>query len=251
MDVEHTETQQKTAFSVQTEVYSGPLDLLINLIEKRKFLVNDISLTAVTDDYMAYVARFENNPLRDMADFIVLASTLLLLKSKSLLPVLELTDTEEDSVDSLEKRLRYYQIFRNAARDISQTFGKHISYEKQYVANSKPLFITDRHTDLDSLSDAMRSVLSHLPKKVEKPKVQVQKVVSLDTMISRLKDRVEKQFQFNFEEFTKNEKERSTVIVGFLAVLELVKQGNLLVNQSARFHKIEIESTESVAPRYI
>jgi chromatin segregation and condensation protein Rec8/ScpA/Scc1 (kleisin family) len=69
-------------------------------------------------------------------------------------------------------------------------------------------------------------------------------------MIDRLKERVEKQFHFNFNDFAEGEKERSTVIVGFLAVLELVKQGNLLVRQTARFHEIHIERSHSTAPRY-
>lgn len=250
MNVEQSDTQPKTFFSVEYGSYSGPLDLLINLIEKRKFLVNDISLVAVTDDYMEYVSRFENNPLKDMADFIVLASTLMLLKSKSLLPVLELTEAEEESVDSLERRLRYYQIFRNVGKVVQSEFGKNISFEKQFTPSERPLFIVDKCTTTENLSSSMSSVLSHLPVKKEKPRVAVKKVVSLESMIGQLKERVEKQFHFSFNEFAKNEKERSTVIVGFLAVLELVKQGNLLVKQTAQFHEIHIEQRERVTPRY-
>lgn len=250
MDVEQSEVYFKTAFNIQSEVFSGPLDLLINLIEKRKFLINDISLAAVTDDYMAYVARFETNPLHDMADFIVLASTLLLLKSKSLLPVLELTEAEEESLDILEKRLKHYQIFRNASRTISSCFGAKMSFEKQFVVNTEPLFVPDKYSNVFELRNAMDSVLTHLPKKIKKPKVEVRKVISLESMIDKLKERVERQFQFNFHEFAKEEKERSTVIVGFLAVLELVKQGSLLVRQTTRFHEIHIERRQSTAPRY-
>jgi segregation and condensation protein A len=239
-----------TNFSIATERYSGPLDLLIELIEKRKFLVNDISIASVTDDYMAYVAQFEKSPLRDMADFIVLASTLLLLKSKSLLPVLELTEAEEESVESLEKRLRYFQIFRNAGKILTERFGKTCSYEKRFVQSQNPLFITDTYTTVPQLHLALRDVLNNLPKKVEKPKVQVKTVVSLETMIERLKNRIEQQMSFKFRDFTGNATERSTIIVGFLAVLEMVKQGSVLVNQSAHFHDIEIERDMKTAPRY-
>jgi segregation and condensation protein A len=237
------QTAIQTGFHIQTEVYSGPLDLLIDLIEKRKFLVNDISIASVTDDYMAYVAQFEKSPLRDMADFIVLASTLLL-------PVLELTEAEEESIESLEKRLRYYQIYRTAGKTIETIFGKRASYERRFIPEKTPLFLPDTYTTLSALHTAMRDVVTNLPKKVEKPKVQVRTVVSLEEMIDRLRARIEKQFSCNFREFTGNSGERSVVIVGFLAVLEMVKQGSILVKQSARFHDIEIERDQNTAPKY-
>lgn len=249
-DVEQPNHAFNSGFSIQTERYSGPLDLLIDLIEKRKFLVNDISLAAVTDDYMAYVARFEKSPLRDMAEFIVLASTLLLLKSKSLLPVLELTDAEEETVESLEKRLRYYQIFRTSGKVIESLFGKRVAHERRFIPDKNPLFITDKYTELGTLHTAMADVLKNLPKKVQKPKVQIRTVVSLETMIERLRERIERQFSCNFRDFTGDSKERSTIIVGFLAVLEMVKQGGVLVRQSTRFCEIEIEREGNTTPRY-
>lgn len=249
-DVEQPNHVFNGGFSIQTDVYSGPLDLLIDLIEKRKLLVNDISLTAVTDDYMAYVARFEKNPLREMADFIVLASTLLLLKSKSLLPVLELTEQEEETLESLEKRLRYYQIFRNAGKVVETIFAEKPAYERRFIPDKNPLFVTDRYTDLSALHIAMTDVLHNLPKKVAKPKVQVRTVVSLETMIDRLKERIERQISCKFKDFTGNATERTTIIVGFLAVLEMVKQGTILVRQSSHFCDIEIEREGNTTPRY-
>jgi len=250
VDQEEHPVPHTSAFTVQTDVYSGPLDLLIDLIERRKLLINDISIAAVTDDYLKYVASVESNPLREMADFIVLASTLLLLKSKSLLPVFELTDAEEESIESLEKRLKYYQIFRQAGKIIETVFGKHRAYERRFVQDHNPLFLPDKRTTTDSLSAAMRDVLDNLPKKVEKPKVKVRTVVSLEEMMTRLKERIERQMKLTFKDFTGGTGERSTVIVGFLAILEMVKQGGILVSQAARFHEIEIERQGATAPRY-
>jgi segregation and condensation protein A len=249
VDGEQTQTIE-TGFNIQTERYSGPLDLLIDLIEKRKFLVNDISIASVTDDYMAYVAQFEKNPLREMADFIVLASTLLLLKSKSLLPVLELTEAEEENIESLERRLKLYQIFRNAGKTLSDIFGNSRSYERRFVPDKNPLFITDSFTEISALRSALTDVLNNLPKKVEKPKVHVKTVVSLETMIHRLKERIENQLKLTFKEFTGNTSEKTTIVVGFLAVLEMVKQGGVLVSQSGRFHEIEIERESAGVPKY-
>lgn len=240
----------ESAFHIRTDVYSGPLDLLIDLIEKRKLLINDISLASVTDDYMSYVARFEKSPLRDMADFIVLASTLLLLKSKSLLPVLELTEAEEETIESLEKRLQYYQIFRTSGKIIESCFGRKFLHERRFLEEKMPLFLTDSYTTISALHGAINEVIHNLPKKVEKPKVQVRTVVSLEEMIDRLRIRIEKQFSCNFRDFAGQTEERSVIIVGFLAVLEMVKQGKILVRQSERFHDIEISQERSTTPRY-
>lgn len=237
-------------FEIQTEVYTGPLDLLIDLIERRKLLVNDISLAAVTDDYMKYVATLEERSLRDIADFIVLAATLLLLKSKSLLPVLELTEAEEESVDNLEQRLKFYQIFRTAGQKLASIFGKQTLFERPFVSSTAPLFLPDKFTTQSALREAMSSVIQNLPKKVEKPKVAVRKVVSLEEMMGNLKDRIERQFKTSFKEFAGNSTERHTVIVGFLAVLEMVKQGMVMVNQGGRFHDIEIERQGNGVPTY-
>ena len=251
MDVEHPEKAViAKQFHIQTEVYTGPLDLLIELIERRKLLVNDISLASVTDEYMKYVTTLDERSLRDFADFIVLAATLLLLKSKSLLPILELTEEEEGSVEELEMRLRFYQIFRTAGKTIESIFGKRILRERPYVADRTPLFLPDRFTAIDPLKAAISSVVHNLPKKVEKPKVQVRKIVSLEDMMLNLQTRIEKQFSFKFKDFAGNATERSTVIVGFLAVLEMVKQGMILVTQSARFTDIEIERSGTSAPKY-
>jgi segregation and condensation protein A len=243
-------TVERGVFTIQTDVYSGPLDLLIDLIERRKLLVNDISIASVTDDYLKYVASFEASPIREMADFIVLASTLLLLKSKSLLPVLELTEAEEESLDSLEHRLKYYQVFRRAAKVIETIFGKRRAYERRFVQESNPLFLPDARTTVASLGVAMREALDNLPKKPEKPKVQVKTVVTLETMIGNLRDRIERQMRLTFKDFTAGSSERSMVIVGFLAVLEMVKQGSVLVSQAGRFHDIEIERDMGTRPQY-
>lgn len=251
MDVEHPQdTVIPSQFHIKTEVYTGPLDLLIDLIERRKLLINDISLASVTDEYMKYVSTLDERSLRDFADFIILAATLLLLKSKSLLPILELTEEEEGSVEELESRLKFYQIFRNAARSIESIFGKTILRERPYVADRTPLFLPDKFTAIDPLKAAMYSVVQNLPKKVEKPKVQVRKIVSLEDMMINLQSRIEKQFSFKFKDFAGTATERGTVIVSFLAVLEMVKQGIILVTQTARFTDIDIERNGTSVPKY-
>ncbi|MBX2866870.1 segregation/condensation protein A [Candidatus Kaiserbacteria bacterium] len=247
------ETFQQTipSFSVKTEVFEGPLELLIELIEKRKLLINDISLASVTDEYMAQVALLEQQNIQEISQFIALASTLLLIKSRSLLPVLELTKEEEESIDNLEERLKRYQVYRKAGMAVAEAFGLNIMHERSYSKSTEPLFITDSYTEKTSLAEAIWSVIQELPKKVEPPKVRVRKVISLDEMMDNLKERVERQMRLSFKEFTKSN-EKPDVIVGFLAVLEMVKQGSVLVEQAERFKDIEIKGEKkSEVPRYI
>jgi len=243
--------EAENVFSVRTGVFEGPLELLLELIEKRKLLINDISLSQVTDEYMAQVALLEQNPLRETSQFVLLASTLLLIKSKSLLPIFELTEDEEESIDNLQERLRLYQIYRNAGKILAEVFGENMLYERKYVPDTTPLFLPDAFTEKTALQTAIQEILTKLPRKPIKPKVQVRKTITLEEMMDRLHARVAQQLKFGFKEFTGGSTERGTIIVGFLAILEMVKQGKVLVNQVQKFEDIEIEREGSGAPRYV
>lgn len=237
-------------FAIKTDVFEGPLELLLELVEKRKLLINDISLADVTDEYMRHVSLMQERSLPNTAQFVALAATLLLIKSKSLLPVLELTQEEEASIDDLEERLKLYKIYKDAAKHIETLFGAQVLHERQYVANTAPIFTTDQYTELPVLQQAMYEVLNALPQKVEKPKVQVRPTISLEQMIDRLHTRIETQMKVKFSELVADEGERKTVIVGFLAILESVKQGSVLAAQAERFTDIHIEKEKTNTPKY-
>lgn len=223
----------------------------MDLVEKRKLLINDISLAEVTDEYMRHVSVMQELSLPNTANFVALAATLLLIKSKSLLPVLELTEEEEDVIEDLEERLKLYQIYRDAAKGIAENFGNSIMHERQFAQSLEPIFLPDQFCSANELREAMSRVLFALPVQEEKPKVRVRKVISLEEMIDRLQQRIESQMKLNFSELLGDEKERTIVIVGFLAVLESVKQGSVLVAQMERFADIEIEKESGATlPRY-
>lgn len=242
-------TTEKIA--VKTPVFEGPLELLLDLVERRKLLINDISLAEVTDEYMAQVSEMQERSLPNTVVFIQLAATLLLLKSKSLLPVLELTSEEEQGIDDLEARLRLYQIYRDAGRSLGEQFGSSILHERQYVPDREPLFVTDSFTTLESLKAAMAEVLHKLPIKDTKPKVQVRTVITLEEMINRLHHRIKTELRIRFSDLIDDPAERVQVIVGFLAILESVKQGSILVVQAERFADIEIEREGVQLPQYL
>ena len=246
-----TTAASATVFSVKTGEFEGPLELLIELVEKRKLLINNISLAEVTDEYMERVRQMQERSLPNTAQFITLAATLLLIKSKSLLPTLDLTSEEEASIEELEERLRQYQIFRDIAAGIQQDFAAATMYEPEYAPPKDPVFMPDETCDVSILSELLESVITNLPKApVEKPTARVQPVISLDEMMINLRTRIEKQFKTSFFELKNENTEHKTVIVGFLAILELFKQGNVLITQISRFEDIEIELEKGTTPRY-
>jgi len=238
-------------FAIKTEVFEGPLELLIELVEKRKLLINDISLATVTDEYMKRVSLMQELSLPNTVQFVTLAATLLLIKSKSLLPVLELTEEEEGSIGDLTERLRQYQVYRDAAAPINVLFGHTMLHEAQYTPPREPLFVPDQFCATDQLTQAMQRVLHNLPRETA-PQVRatVRPTISLEDMMARLHDRITKQLQTRFSDLRRDEPEHKNVIVGFLAILELFKQGNILIVQDGRFTDIHLESEHTSTPAY-
>lgn len=238
------------AFSFKTNVFEGPLELLIELVEKRKLLINDISLAEVTDEYIRQVSLMQERSLPHTAQFVQLAATLLLIKSKSLLPVLELTKEEEATIDDLEERLKHYQVYRDAGMYLSSIWGKQRLYAPRFVAPKTAVFVPDLWCTQDALHEAMGNVLQNLPKKEIKLKIQVKQTITLEEMMINLQKRIERQIKTRFSDIRAEAPEHKTVIVGFLAILELVKQGNVLVTQLTRYADIEIELEQGSTPRY-
>lgn len=237
-------------FSVKTSQFEGPLELLIELVEKRKLLINEISLAAVTDEYMARVSEMQERSLPNTAQFINLAATLLLIKSKSLLPVLEINEEEELNIEALEERLKRYQLYRNAAANLSENFGNSYQFLSQYVPKREPVFTPDKLCDVSILNETLEQLLRNLPKLPTRQSVTVRPTVTIEEMIERLRKRIEAQVTTYFSEIQRSEGEHKNVIVGFLAILELVKQGDVLVAQQTRFADIEIVPDRQTTPRY-
>ena len=237
-------------FSIKTDHFEGPLELLIELVEKRKLLINNISLAVVTDEYIARVSAMQEESLPNTAQFITLAATLLLIKSKSLLPILELTDEEETTISDLEGRLRLYQIYRDISATVQNEFGSRMMYEPEYTPPREPVFIPDEFCSTPSLLEAMERIITNLPQPTVRQTAKVRPTISLEEMMDNLRRRIEKQLKTSFFEMRTNEPEHKNVIVGFLAILELFKQGDVLVTQGGRFHDIEVELQKSETPRY-
>ena len=245
---------KEALYTVKTEVFEGPLDLLLELVTKRKLFVNDVSLSEVTDDFILYLEKHDEFPIGESAEFIVVASTLMLIKSRSLLPMIELSSEEEESIHDLENRLVLYARVKTLAMGLKNIFGKKIIFEKTPSKNHLVVFSPDSKTNPANLFLALERVIESLPKKLTLPKVIVRKVISLEEMITRLSERISKASKINFKDFhgTKGKlsyEKKVSIIVGFLAMLELVKRGAIRVTQEGR-GEIEMESETINVPVY-
>ncbi|MFA6552068.1 MAG: ScpA family protein [Candidatus Paceibacterota bacterium] len=237
-------------FTVKTEIFEGPLDLLLSLIEKRKLFINEISLAKIADDFIAYVRKVDQFPIADSAEFILIASTLVLIKSKSLLPSLSLSEEEKGDISNLEERLKIYKRMKELSLHIKEHFGKQIIFESE-GRRIELVFSPDQNMTKENFWLSIKEVLKNLPKKEFLPKVVVDKVVSLEKMIESLTERIKSSIKMSFREFSKMGKEsKVNVIVSFLAMLELVKQGIVNVVQENKNTDIMIETVDINTPRY-
>lgn len=266
-------------FTIKTNVFEGPLDLLLNLVEKRKLFISDISLAKVTDDYIAHINQLPEYSLKFRAQFILIASTLLLIKAKSLLPTLELTPEEKTDIEDLEVRLRILELIRKYSLRVRERFGEQKIFERGDTEILMKIFAPGKDINMSNMQNSILSVINSLPKKQIEPKVLVKKVVSLEEMMDRLAIRIQTAMKMSFREFSnhndpehgpkgahanhsghttrgtrmtvRDKAERVHVIVSFLAMLELVKQGSIDVRQEGVFDEIEMERNEIGVPSYV
>lgn len=250
---------QSEHYNIKLEGFEGPFDLLLNLIEKRKLFINDISLSKVTDDYIAHIKNIESFPIAQSANFILVASTLLLIKSKSLLPALTLSTEEETSIEELERRLKIYKRMKELSRHIVERFGSTILFPPESGRPVVPVFSPDKNTTLPGILTAVRGIIASIPKVEKIPKAILKKVVSLEETIKLLTERITTSLKMSFKDFANHKGENNAtlsredkigVIVSFLAMLELVKQGIINVTQNKLFHDIDMETNNVGVPRY-
>lgn len=239
-----------SAFTVKIGEFEGPLELLLSLIEDRKMHVSDVSLSAVAEDFIQYVKNEPTFPIGQASHFIVVAATLLLIKSKALLPTLSLTEEEQGDIQDLEQRVRVYQVFRDIAKKLGALTGTPL-YFGGLARDKTPLFAPAPDISTENIHSAIQNALASAPRIEKKKEIAIKTIVSLEEMMGRLSQRIERTLSLSFKDFVGSPEDKREVAVGFLAVLELVKQGMLLVEQHEKFADISIEYAGTPkAPRY-
>lgn len=250
------EPRTTRTYNVRTPSFEGPLELLLSLIEQRKLFVNEVSLADVTADYLAYTKSLSENDeakgIGTVSYFVLIAATLILIKSRSLLPNLALSNDEEEKIKDLEHRLRLYQIIKNASVDVKTSFGAKVIFFPNDRSWSGPLFAPDAQISVTTIARSIQDVIHNIPKKAEPlPAIEIKKVINIDEMISSLSDRIQNAMNMSFREFAKSHGAESVaearvhVIVSFLAMLELVREGLIDVIQNNSFEDIHINKQHS------
>jgi segregation and condensation protein A len=224
------DTAQKR-FTLSVENFSGPLDVLLELVEKRKLFINEVSLASVADAYIEYV-RANTIPMYDRASYIAIAATLVLIKSRSLLPDFHLTEEEEIQVEDLTTALERYALYKKAAKGLERVWGINYLAEFRKEPQRAECFAPSSDMTLHNISISIGELMNALPVFAkEHPKAAVYKTVSIEEMIERIKERVLRSSTHTSFRTTAAGSHRNDVVVLFLALLELVKLGMVEAEQ--------------------
>jgi len=231
-------------YEVRLPIFEGPLDLLLHLIEQESLDITKISLAQVTDQYLDYISLLEELSAEALADFLVIAAKLLLIKSEMLLPRppgAPGEEEEEDIGDELAHQLIEYKRFKEAAGGLKQ---REESGLRAYVRIAPPPRL-DKPLDLEdvSLADLVEAVQRAL--NVRPPRPPVSEVVTPFTVtvaekMTFIEQKLERQQRVSFNQLLDQATSRQEIIVTFMAVLELIKLKGIEVRQDRLFGKIFI-----------
>ena len=239
---------QTDNFQIKIESFEGPLDLLLKLIESERMDVTSISLSKVANDFLSYLEKLEQKNVDQLAEFLDIASRLILIKSKVLLPQLELTEEEKEDIEELEKRLKQYQFFKKISIELKKINDQnHRGFaRKTSVAPDITLFDPPKNVDSEKLFQLFSDALSKIPQE-EKPKktdALVEPSVSIEDKVVELENHFVTSSKVNFSHFLKHSKTKAEVIVSFLAILELLKLKKIAIQQDNNFSDIIITKKE-------
>jgi len=235
-------------YRIKLDQFEGPLDLLLTLIEEQKLDVTRLSLAKVADQYLRHIGSQKDITLGNLADFLTVASKLILIKSKALLPVLELSDEEEAEIKDLEQQLAEYKKFKDVSHRIGKMFSSsRRSFSRESFLGTRIFFCPPPNTNVFDLKNAFQKILSEIPALEKLEEEMVREVVTLEEKIAHLQNMLQKKIETNFSEIIGGAKDKIEVIVSFLAMLELVKQRIISVEQSDLFSEIKLKSSNDPA----
>lgn len=232
-------------YNIKLEQFEGPMDLLLQLIEKNELDITRVSLAKVADQFIVFMQENQEISLEQMADFLDVAARLLLLKSKALLPILQFTEEEEEEIMDLEERLKMHAFFKERAMFLGEKVkeGRRMFSREAFVGFEKMFLprVEELHIFPEDLENAIKKLLDALPD-LEKLKEKVlRKTVRLEEKIRRLQALISKRAKFTFFEVIRDRNNYVEVIVSFLAILELVRQKQMTVRQEDYFGDIYVE----------
>ncbi len=223
---------------VKLEKFTGPLDLLLVLIEEEKLNITEISLAQVTEQFFNYLNQLEEKDPESLADFLVIATRLVYLKSKTLLPYLM---PEEDEGPSLADQLRLYKMFVEASVKINKMWlADKLAYGRFESPLAPAEFIPPQNSGLENLKNSYLNLLKRLKPIDPLPQVKIDHSISVKHQIESIYNLLKTTKKVSFLQIIKGADSRTEVIVNFLALLELIKAEKIFITQNNAFEDIEI-----------
>lgn len=239
-------------YRIETDVYQGPLDLLLELIEKAELDITKLALAKVTDQYLAYMENLETENPNEVSSFLVIASKLLQIKSQALLPkqafgILE--EDEEDLGEALAQQLIIYKKFKDISKWLSE---RELENLRTYLRVAPPPKINFQpKLDLTGITlDDLVQVASEIFSASE-PLTNLDTVINLPKVtikekISAILSHLNLFHKSTFRDMVSNKKSKVELVVTFLALLELVKRHIIEANQSELFGEISLQSESEI-----
>ncbi len=241
---------------VKLQVFEGPLDLLLHLIDKNKIDIYDIPIVEITSQYMEYIEAMEQSDLNVMSEFLLMAATLLDIKCRMLLPKEVNEDgEEEDPRQELVEQLLQYKMYKYMSYELKdrQVDSERIMYRKQDIPDEVADYVEPVDLDellsgltLGRLQSIFQDVMRKQTDKIDQIRSRFGKIEKEEVTVSEKLTQVEeyaiKHKQFSFRELITKQRSRIQIVVTFLAILEMMKSGQIVIEQEQPFDDILITS---------
>lgn len=241
-------SERSTAYTIELPFYEGPLDLLLELIKRAQLDITKVALARVTDQYLAHLAQAKSREMEDISSFLVIAARLLQIKSEALLPrPPEREPGEEDPGEALARQLVAYKKYKQIAVLLSQREELGL----RTFPRGAPITPPEPQLELAGLSpEDLRLAMEELIRNQRRPgppleDAVAQPVVRIRDRILRIVEKLRSLGRTTFRQAVADAVTRLEIVVSFLGLLELVKQGQVEVDQSEPFSEIEIKASEA------
>lgn len=227
-------------FKLNTEKFAGPMDLLLSLIEDKKMEITEVSLAQVTDEFLKHIGDIKQTAPGILADFLVIAAKLLLIKSRALLPTLELNKEDQEDIESFTKRLEIYKIFKEASKNLKNIFCQNQLFGREFLLDQNPIFYPPEKLTAEDLHKAFQNIWDEFQKLEEATTVEkIQKIVKIEEKIQDILKMMSGGINTSFSKMV-DKKEKIDVIINFLAILHMFKDRLIAVEQDNEFGEINL-----------
>jgi len=232
---------------IKLDKFEGPLGLLLQIVEKEEMDIAEVSLAKIADQYVEYIKKLDKINPGEMADFLVVAAKLLLIKSKALLPYLQ--PEEEEEIQELEDQLRMYKEFLEATKKIESLVGKKRfmfarEFSRKAILANAGVFFPPQKLKKENLKLVFKEIISRIRPVEEKlEEEELEHKVNIEDKILTIQKMLIERIKVSFDKVLGNAKSKTEIIVSFLAMLELIKQRDIAVKQDGLFKEIVINKS--------